>query len=109
MEALASVGARVLGSWKTLSDCVQSLPPDSAFHAQVSPESVEDGLTRYRLWAGNLALLHHGHASLDYRLRQAPTVEKTVRNLLKDLFDTLFSSRLTLDSEWTTPTHFSIQ
>ena len=44
---------------------------------------------RFKLWGSNLGLLSSGHASLDYKLRNAPQLTLVLRRLLNDLSDSL--------------------
>ena len=50
-----------------------------------SPSAWKHESDRFGLWADNLGLYHRGHSSLDYRLREAETLESLVNNLLEDL------------------------
>jgi hypothetical protein len=40
---------------------------------------------RFRLWARNLGLTQSGHASLDYRVRDASVIKTSLANLLGDV------------------------
>jgi hypothetical protein len=42
---------------------------------------------RFRLWAHSLGLSQTGHASLDYRIRDAPIVKRVISDVLIDLKD----------------------
>lgn len=44
---------------------------------------------RFELWANNIGLHQRGHASLDYRLRDAPAIHQYCQTLLEDLAKTL--------------------
>ncbi|KAK1750890.1 hypothetical protein QBC47DRAFT_330971 [Echria macrotheca] len=51
--------------------------------------ALEDELTRFKMWAGNLGAHQHGASSLDYRLREAPHLRDQVNYLLQDAIDTV--------------------
>jgi hypothetical protein len=57
----------------------------------LSPSRFEDVFTRFRLWVGNLGVLHKRQDSrgLDKRLEDAPEVAKRIRDLLEELKDLL--------------------
>lgn len=44
---------------------------------------------RFELWAINLGLFVSGHGSLDYRIREAESLERTLRRFMSDLNDSL--------------------
>ncbi|KAI1131066.1 hypothetical protein F5Y10DRAFT_234182 [Nemania abortiva] len=44
---------------------------------------------RFQLWAGSLGLFQQGHASLDYRVRDALLVKQTLSSMLKMLVENL--------------------
>ena len=46
-------------------------------------------IQRFDLWSRNLGLYQRGHASLDYRFRDAPTTYSFGKRLLYDLEETL--------------------
>ncbi|KAB8349465.1 hypothetical protein FH972_023492 [Carpinus fangiana] len=84
-ESLASLGARVLALLSSTLDAILQLEQLSRFVLEAPYDVVAEEFTRFKLWSGNIGLLHRGHASLDYRLRDAPFVERFVRDLLNDL------------------------
>lgn len=45
----------------------------------------EEHLLRFNLWASNIGVFAGAHASLDYRLRDAPSVKGTVVSILNIL------------------------
>lgn len=51
--------------------------------------TIEDQLSRFRIWCGNLGALHGlpATSSLDYRLRELPRVAHQIHDLLSDLRD----------------------
>jgi hypothetical protein len=54
---------------------------------------------RYSLWADNLGLYHFGHSSLDYRLREAESLQSYIRSLLSDLIGILTNRKLQSNSK----------
>lgn len=44
---------------------------------------------RFELWAINMGLFVSGHGSLDYRLREAESLESTLRHFMSDLKESL--------------------
>lgn len=89
VESLASLGSRTLALLTEVLTALATLAPASKYISQAPVEIVAEEITRFKLWSGNIGLLHHGHASLDYRLRDAPAVERFVRTLLSDLHETM--------------------
>jgi hypothetical protein len=67
-----------------LAQFVEEAPKDPPTHARILNES-----ERFDAWGRNLGLFQGGHASLDYRFRDAPRVFEFARRLLRDLDDTL--------------------
>ncbi|KAM5343875.1 hypothetical protein ACJ41O_012412 [Fusarium nematophilum] len=49
----------------------------------------ENEVTRFKMWAGNLAAHQSGPASLDHRLREAPHLQEQVVYLLSDISESL--------------------
>jgi len=57
-----------------------------------SPDSevkLEDEMTRFKMWCGNLGAHQTGPPSLDHRLREAPHLHDQVIRLLRDLTESL--------------------
>jgi hypothetical protein len=55
-----------------------------------SQNSVYDSLSRFKLWAGNIGAHQRSmRSSLDYRLRDAPHLRRSVLDCLLDLKDVL--------------------
>jgi ankyrin repeat protein len=52
-------------------------------------DGVDDQVQRFQLWAINLGLTQHGHASLDYRFRDAPLIFNFALGLLTSLDEVL--------------------
>ena len=49
----------------------------------------EHEYARFSLWADNLGLHHHGHSSLDYRVRDADALRRFTKSLLTDLLENI--------------------
>ncbi|KAM0414544.1 hypothetical protein ACHAPT_013612, partial [Fusarium lateritium] len=61
----------------------------------------ENEVTRFKMWAGNLAAHQSGPASLDHRLREAPHLQEQVVYLLRDISESLEDNvTLTLNEEF---------
>ncbi|KAK4230289.1 hypothetical protein QBC38DRAFT_357581, partial [Podospora fimiseda] len=69
--SLGSIGIKILDTFQVLNTAQQ------------------DGITphfqRFRLWAHGLGLFQHGHASLDYRVRDAEVVKARLAEMLNTL------------------------
>lgn len=85
-EPLATIGRRIHHTFKVLEDTNMRDHPDMA---------LENESQRFELWAVNLGLYHHGHSSLDYRFRDAPSVFSFAYKLLQDLEKYLELSKTT--------------
>ena len=65
--------------------------------AKISPEDTvawEHESIRFALWAENLGVHHHGHSSLEYRVREAEPVRRLIASLIQDLLDCIGECRL---------------
>ncbi|KAH7073644.1 hypothetical protein BKA63DRAFT_37734 [Paraphoma chrysanthemicola] len=62
------------------------------FANQISPTAVSDELSRFKLWAGNIAAHRRGRRSLEHRLRDADSLRCAVHDVLKDLVTALLNS-----------------
>lgn len=69
--------------------------PDKSV-GQMPPHVLEDEYDRFKVWSGNLGARHSGHASLDWRLRDAETMSTSVLKLLEILEDHLENSKQAL-------------
>lgn len=74
---------------------------DDLFDAQQFLPSLENELTRFKMWAGNLGAHQAGRASLDYRLREASHLQEQVVYLLRDASDLLQDVLTTIQSRYT--------
>lgn len=70
--------------------CLQSfndiLHISSADHD--AQDAVNDNLSRFRIWAGNIGAYHVDSRSADYRVREAPEVADRILELLDELMET---------------------
>ncbi|KXH51697.1 hypothetical protein CSIM01_04730 [Colletotrichum simmondsii] len=58
---------------------------DEKFRKQLSPLALKNQYDRFRLWAANLGALHHGRASLDFRLMDSSAMQTTLLKLMSEL------------------------
>lgn len=91
-DILKQTGLEVVALFKRLSGENQDLS-DVLLHEA----------DRFGLWASNLGLFVTGHASLQYRLREAETVRSVIELLLQDMRSMLVESTL-----WTTSTQMML-
>lgn len=87
VATLASVGlevarlfAELVNVERQIGDNKHTEWPQSMFRAEYD---------RFELWAVNLGLFIPGHGSLDYRVRDAPTLRSTLMRFMVDLKDSL--------------------
>lgn len=76
-----------MSCWRLFEQCNTS----SLVYLQsgVPSDTVTYDYGRFRIWCGNLSVRQGGHASLDWRLRDAEAMEATIFTMLKDLEDDL--------------------
>lgn len=86
MEALADAGFRVAALLEKVKAFDSSKFPEN-FHALAPKLACE--ADRFQLWAVNLGLFVSGHASLDYRVRDAGTIRSAAQRLISSLEDAL--------------------
>lgn len=60
--------------------------------------NLDNEIQRFDLWCRNLGAFQAGHASLEYRLRDAPKVYDYAARLLKDLDESIVSGPSHLSS-----------
>jgi hypothetical protein len=72
---------------KACADVFHSL--QKKWHETDGGRLLEEQHARFNLWASNLGVFLTSNASLDYRLREAPTLIDTFRQLLKLLLQVL--------------------
>src|ERR1700744_1680148 len=79
---LAQTGVEIL----RLFDCIeQECNKSAAFNNETSLTELTTQSERFDLWATNLGLHQSGHASLDYRFRDAPRIREYADSLLSNL------------------------
>lgn len=83
---LQAVGSGVFATFKILSQSpwARDEASDAPFQRRIEAEH-----QRLRLWAQNLGLNQTGHASLDYRVRDASIIKASLLDLLSELQDHL--------------------
>jgi len=86
MDALADAGFRVAALLEKVKALDSSKFPEN-FHALAPKLACE--ADRFQLWAVNLGLFVSGHASLDYRVRDAGTIRSAAQRLISSLEDAL--------------------
>jgi hypothetical protein len=82
--SLADLGAQCL---KFMSDLLSKVATVPSFPIVLSDLEIQ--IQRFQLWANNLNLFHEAHGSLDYRLRDAPSIQSLVQKLLQELLQCL--------------------
>ncbi|KAH7372041.1 hypothetical protein BKA66DRAFT_180037 [Pyrenochaeta sp. MPI-SDFR-AT-0127] len=86
---IATVVSDIARDFLSLADVLKI---DPRFTAQVSPESIHDEFSRFKLWAGNIAAHRKGRRSLEYRLRDAAHLKTQTLNLLSALSEALHNA-----------------
>lgn len=95
MDALADAGSRVADEFEKVKAVDwRKYPKD--FHTLAPKLSSE--ADRFLLWAVNLGLFVSGHASLDYRVRDAENIRSAIQRLIFSLEDALTEGSLLLRS-----------
>ena len=85
-QELQALGRTVAGTLKRLVEAPWTDDQDTAIPSRRRIVAEEE---RFRLWARNLGLFQAGHASLDYRVRDASFVKASLADLLAELQDHL--------------------
>lgn len=85
-QELQPLGRTVAGTFKELVEAPRADGLDTAMPSNRLIAAEEE---RFRLWVRTLGLFQAGHASLDYRVRDASFIKATLVNLLKELQDHL--------------------
>ena len=71
-------------------DYVSRIQPDESVHTEAGlRNSLEDAHSRCKIWNGNLGVFQQGHASLEWRLREASELRTKIINLLEHVKDDL--------------------
>lgn len=63
--------------------------PDSDAQGDVSLLKLQNELSRFKVWSGNIGAHQKGRSSLDHRLRDASNIRDQVVELLEDLKESL--------------------
>jgi hypothetical protein len=77
----------VLESFRTLADSINDQTDSTNLH-KFQPIFGNE-ITRFKMWAGNLAAHQSDPASLDHRLREASHLQEQVIYLLKDISESI--------------------
>lgn len=85
-QELQVLGRTVAGTFKRL---VEARWTDDQPTGIPSRQRIAADEERFRLWARTLGLFQTGHASLDYRVRDASFVKASLADLLTELQDHL--------------------
>ncbi|KAI0968544.1 hypothetical protein F4678DRAFT_474322 [Xylaria arbuscula] len=85
-QELRSLGRGIFETFKVLAEKPRNANKDSNIPSKHRVSAEEE---RFRLWARSLGLNQAGHASLDYRVRDASVVRTSLADLLTELNDHL--------------------
>ena len=88
-QNLAPVGREIVALFRTVQRS-----GDKLVEPKYTVEAWMNESQRFNLWADNLGLHHHGHSSLEYRLREASNLESLIKSLLEDLRRSLHDRKL---------------
>ncbi|KAK3998116.1 hypothetical protein QBC44DRAFT_386391 [Cladorrhinum sp. PSN332] len=90
MEALANAGIRTMALFEKVK-CLDQFPQNTTFtrREQWPATKLTAEADRFQLWAVNLGLLASGHASLDYRVRDAEIIRLVMLRFIASLHDAL--------------------
>lgn len=83
---LRSLGRGIFDMFKVLAERPWNANKDSNVPSRRRVSGEEE---RFRLWARSLGLNQSGHASLDYRVRDASIIRASLADLLTELKDHL--------------------
>ncbi|PNP75038.1 hypothetical protein FNYG_11620 [Fusarium nygamai] len=83
---LQSLGRDILDTFKILAEKPWNANKDSSIPSKRRVSAEEE---RFRLWGRSLGLNQAGHASLDYRVRDASVIRASLADLLTELKDHL--------------------
>ncbi|KAK2616805.1 SET domain-containing protein 3 [Conoideocrella luteorostrata] len=83
-QELQALGRTVAGTFKRLLEARWTDHQDSAIPSSHRTAAEEE---RFRLWARTIGLFQIGHASLDYRVRDASFIKASLTDLLTELQD----------------------
>jgi len=88
-ETIARNVHNVLHSFRLVVNATASSLASSSVPSPDSEVKLEDEMTRFKMWCGNLGAHQTGPPSLDHRLREAPHLHDQVIRLLRDLTESL--------------------
>jgi hypothetical protein len=94
---MVTLSVSALAVQNLFDTCIRILPEYQSETQPDGPTSAESGLhenlhdahSRFKVWCGNLGVFQWGHASLDWRLREASQVRTQVVDLLEHMADDL--------------------
>lgn len=100
-KPLATLGSEVfnafLGLRQTLSNISSKPEATQALHGLPDRDLLEHKIAnehqRFSLFAASLGLRQHGHASLDYRLRDAGVMREHAAGILEEVIDHIESGK----------------
>lgn len=67
---------------------------DEGAQSDISLLKLQNELSRFKVWSGNISAHKKGRSSLDHRLRDASNIRNQVVELLEDLAESLKDGRL---------------
>lgn len=68
--------------------------PDEGTQSDISLVKLQNELSRFKIWSGNIGAHRKGRSSLDHRLRDASNIRDQVVELLEDLRESLQDGEL---------------
>lgn len=68
--------------------------PEKGTQSDISLLKLQNELSRFKVWSGNIGAHKKGRSSLDHRLRDASNIRDQVLELLEDLRESLKDGRL---------------
>ena len=86
---MSTIRERAAACVSLFVQCNQELMKMPSTHGRHQLDIVEDQHGRFRVWCGNLGALQSGHASLDWRLREADNIRSRISGVLADVDDDL--------------------
>jgi len=89
-SAMTSIRDRAKQALQLFNECCHELSQNTTFPSSQEHQVVVSDLRgRFGSWCGNLGALQHGHASLDWRLRDSESMEKEISSHLSGLTEDL--------------------
>ena len=67
----------------------EAQPDDSTNPESDLQETLRDAHSRFKVWCGSLGVFQRGHASLEWRLREASQIRTQIVDLLEQMTDDL--------------------